>query len=63
MHSRILFGTGLWKDKTPVDLKKRSAEVHNTNLGEKRKLNTKVIRIKRQRNMKLNNQLMNDKME
>jgi hypothetical protein len=31
--------------------------------GEKTEPNTKVIRIKRQRNTKLNNQLMNDKNE
>ena len=62
MHSRIFFGTGFVTDKTPVDVKNEPPK-YIIETGEKRKLNTKVIRIKRQRNMKLNNQPMNDKME
>jgi hypothetical protein len=62
MHIRILFGSGFVKDKTPVNVKKELPK-YIIEREEKRKLNTKVIRIKRQRNMKLNNQPMNDKME
>jgi len=56
MHSRILFGTGFMKGQNTSRRKKRNAEVHNRNWGKKIKLNTKVIRIKRQHNKKLNNQ-------
>jgi hypothetical protein len=63
MHNQILFGTGFERGQNTIDVKKKELPKYIIETGEKRKLNTKVIRIKRQCNTKLNNQTMNDKME